>query len=305
MDKGSDFSSISPSTATETSRQQQLVGAGMVVISTAAIAIVPTLAKLAYDGGTNTMTVIVGRSIFSALACFIVVAALRRSLNIPRRSLCLSLGLGVLYAVHLYCLLAAVLYLPVNMVVLIYFLHPLMIGLAAIATGRQTVSVVRLGARVGAIAGLCLAVGFSTDNLNQIGMWLAFAAAVIAAIVIVLSTIAMKDSDSLVVVTYMMIGAAVVLVIVSAARGGMVLPANSIGWIGFAGVAFAYTLGTLTFFGAIPLLGALRAAMITNLEPVLGVLFAVAILDERISLLQGVGIVLVIASIFAFERARG
>jgi drug/metabolite transporter (DMT)-like permease len=47
-----------------------------------------------------------------------------------------------------------------------------------------------------------------------------------------------------------------------------------------------------------------RAAMITNLEPVLGILFAMLILGERISPVQGTGIGLVIASIFALEMKR-
>ena len=44
--------------------------------------------------------------------------------------------------------------------------------------------------------------------------------------------------------------------------------------------------------------------MISNLEPVLGSLFAVAVLGEAISPLQAVGIVLVICSIFAMEVGR-
>ena len=44
--------------------------------------------------------------------------------------------------------------------------------------------------------------------------------------------------------------------------------------------------------------------MITNLEPVLGILFAMLILGERMSPVQGTGIALVIASIFAMEMKR-
>ncbi|HVR66454.1 MAG TPA: DMT family transporter [Verrucomicrobiae bacterium] len=304
MDHVSEAIPAKSDAAPEASRQLQLLGAAMVVVSTASIAIVPTLARLAYDGGTNTMTVITARSVFSAAVCFLAVVILGRKLRIPRRALTISLGLGVLYAIHLYSLLAAVTYLPVNMVVLIYFLHPLMIGIAVVVIGQQKPSLARLGALAGAIVGLGLAVGFSLESLNIVGMVLAFVAAVIAAVVITCSSIAMRDADSFVVVYYMMLAAAIVLVPVSLVQGGMALPVTSIGWVGFAGVAIAYTIGTLTFFGAIPLLGAVRAAMITNLEPVLGILFAVLILGERISPLQGVGIVMVVAAIFVMEMKR-
>ena len=250
MDHVSEAIPAKSSEASEASRQLQLLGAAMVVVSTASIAIVPTLARLAYDGGTNTMTVITARSVFSAAVCFVTVILLRRQLRIPRRALAISLGLRVLYAIHLYSLLAAVTYLPVNMVVLIYFLHPLMIGIAVVLTGQQKPSLVRLGALAGAIVGLGLAVGFSLDNLSFVGMALAFLAAVIAAGVIACSSIAMKDADSFVVVYYMMLAAALVLTPVSLVQDGMALPTTSGGSVGFTGVAIAYTIGTLTFFGA-------------------------------------------------------
>ncbi len=286
------------------SRRNQLLGAALVVLSTGAIAVVPTFARLAYDGGSDTLTVITARSIVTAATCLLVVIVLGRPLRITRGALGISLALGVLYVALLYGLLGAVSYLPVNIVILIFFLHPLMIGVMAILSGHERLSLQRLGALVAAVFGLGLAVGFSFGNLNLTGIALASMAAVIAAIVIVYSSHAMKSADSLAVTSYMMLSAAVTLAIISLAQGDLQWPVTSRGWTGFGGVAIAYTIGTVTFFGAIPLLGAVRAAMITNLEPVLGILFAMMILGERVSSVQGLGIVMVITSIFAMEMAR-
>ena len=282
-------------------RQHQLVGAAMVVLATAAVAIVPSFARLAYEGDSDTLTVITGRSIATAAVCFVVTAMLGRPLRIPRRSLAVSLGLGLLYAIHLYGLLGAVTYLPVNMAILIYFLHPLMIGVATMFAGRETASLLRLGALVAAVVGLALAVGSSLGGLSLLGVALASLAAVLAAVIITSSAVAMRDSDSLAVTSYMMLSAALFLSALALAQGDIKLPATAEGWLGFGGVALSHTIGTLTFFGAIPLLGAVRAAMITNLEPVLGILFAMLILGEQMSPVQGTGIVMVIASIFAME----
>ncbi len=285
-------------------RRQQLSGAALVVLSTGAIAVVPSLAKLAYDGGSDALTVIAGRCVATAAVCFLVTIILGRPLRIPGRSLAFSLGLGLLYAAHLYGLLGAVMYLPVNMVILIYFLHPLIIRVIAICAGHEKASALRLGALVGGVIGLGLAVGFSREGLSGMGIALAFMAALMAAVVIAGSSLAMRNSDSLAVTSYMMLSAALCLAVFSLVQSDMKLPVTAEGWLGFGGVAIAYTIGTLTFFGAIPLLGAVRAAMITNLEPMLGILFAMLILGERMSLIQVTGIAMVIASIFAMEMAR-
>jgi len=293
-----------PAAQAEAGRRLQLFGTFLVVLSAAAIAVVPTLARLAYDGGSDTLTVITSRSIVTAVVCFLVMAVLGRPLVIRGNALRISLVLGVLYAVHLYGLLGAVSYLPVNIVILVFYLHPLMVGAVAILFGRETMSWSRFGALVAAIVGLGLAVGFSLGNLNWIGMALALTSAVLAAVVIIGGSHAMKGSDSLGVTCYMMLSAAACLALLSLIQGDLHWPVTLQGWTGFGGVAIAYTIGTVAFFAAIPFLGAVRAAMISNLEPVLGILFAMAVLGEAVSPLQGLGIVLVIGSIFAMEMGR-
>lgn len=283
---------------------RQLFGAALVVLSAAAIAIVPTFAKLAYDGGSDTLTVITARSIVSAAACLLVMTVLGRSLIISRSALTISVMLGLIYAVHLYGLLRAVAYLPVNTVIVVYYLHPLIIGFVAILLGRKTISIMNLGALIGAIIGLGLAVGLSFYNLNLTGLVLALMAAAGAAVVIICSSLAMKNGDSVAVTFYMMLSATVALTVLSLAQDNMNLPGTAEGWLGFIGVAIAYTIGTLTFFAAIPFLGAVRAAMISNLEPVLGILFAMLILGEFVSPIQGLGIVLIITAILTMELAR-
>lgn len=284
-------------------RRRHLLGAALVTLSAVAIAIVPTLARFAYDGGSDTLTVITTRSIVSALSCFLVPIALKRPLAIARKPLAISMALGILYAVHLYGLLAAVHYLPVNMVIIIFYLHPLIVGVIAMLASHESIGWKTFGALAAAFAGLGLAIGFSFSEVNLYGVALALMAAVIAAALIIGSSHAMRDCDSLVFTSYMMLSAALVLTGFAVTQG-MRWPVATMGWIGCAGVAIAYTIGTTTFFAAIPLLGAVRAAMISNLEPVLGILFAMAILGETVSPLQGLGIATVIGSIFAMEAMR-
>ena len=286
-------------------RQRQLFGAFLVVLSAAAIAVVPTLARFAYQGGSDTLTVITARSILTTVTCLVVMIILRRPLRIFRGALIISLALGVLYAVHLYGLLRAVVYLPVNLVIVIFYLHPLMVGATAFLAGREKMPWASFAALAAATVGLALAVGFSFGGLNAVGLALALMAAVIAALIIIGSSHAMKGgADSLAVTCYMMLSATIGLVVVSLVQGDLRLPLTVAGWAGFGGVAVAYTVGTVTFFAAIPLLGAVRATMISNLEPVIGILFAMAVLGESISPMRGIGIAMVIASIFVMEAAR-
>ena len=270
----------------------------------AGLASVPTFAKLAFAGGSGTLTMITARCILTAATCLCTVLALRRPLAMPRPGLAFCWALGVVYAVHVYALLDAVNYMAVNTVIVVFYSHPLMIALIAIFAGREAISIRHFWTFVAALAGLALAVGFAFGALNVTGLALALAAAVLAAVVIVGSSRAMKTADALTVTFHMMLGASVALATITVISGTASLPLTEQGWLGFAGVAVAYTIGTVTFFAAVPLLGAVRAVMISNLEPVLGVLFAMAVLGEAVGIVQGIGIALVVGSIFAMEILR-
>ena len=283
------------------SGRRQLIGTAMVVVSTVSIGVVPTFGKFAYEGGSTPLTVITLRSAVMVLLVLAGLIALGRSLAIPRRALAISLGMGPIYALMSYGLLGAVQYMPVSLAVLIYFLHPLMVGLVAPMMGHDRLGRLRLGALTAALAGLALTLGPTSDGLDPWGMALALMAAVTCTIMIIGNTAAMREADSVLVTFYMALSTTVVLAAACVVAWDVSLPVTTMGWGGLTGVAVAYTLGMLTFFGAIPLIGAMRATMISNLEPLLGILFAIVVLGETVSLLQGAGIALVLGSIVVFE----
>ncbi len=63
------------------------------------------------------------------------------------------------------------------------------------------------------------------------------------------------------------------------------------------------TVGLVAFFAAFRFIGPVRATMLSNVEPLLGVLFAVAVLGERLGSLQWAGVALVVAALVLFEAS--
>ena len=293
-----------PHLSAASSFRLQAFGVALVILSTIAIAIVPSLAKLAYDGGSNTMTVITGRSIFSVLLTFLLIVVLRQPFVISRSAMLTASAMGVGYAVILYGYLGAVNYLAVSLVILIYFIHPLLVGFIVMLLGEERLTLISVGALAAALAGLGLVIGFSLDNLNLTGVGLATLAMTVTAIVIVGNARAMRKAPALSVGFYMMLSAAAVLAVLFALSGTLAMPNTTLAWTGFVGVAIAATTGTLAFMSGMAYVGAARAAMISNLEPVIGVIFAIAILGERVTLVQGIGIAMVIGAIFLMEWSR-
>ena len=123
----------------------------------------------------------------------------------------IALAMGPAYAVMLYGYLGAVNYLAVNLVILIYFIHPLLVGFMVILMGQERLTVISVGALVAALVGLGLAIGFSLGNPSPTGIGLATIAMVMAALVVVGNARAVREAPALSVGFYMMLSAATTL----------------------------------------------------------------------------------------------
>ena len=76
--------------------RHRLVGVLLVLLSGMAIAVVPTSAKLAFEAGANTLTVVTLRGIVAIALMVLFMAAFRQSFRLPGRTLmpCAAAGLA-------------------------------------------------------------------------------------------------------------------------------------------------------------------------------------------------------------------
>lgn len=78
---------------------------------------------------------------------------------------------------------------------------------------------------------------------------------------------------------------------------------SPLAWLAWGyGLVFSYILGNLLWMGGLRVVGASRAALYSNAQPFLGAAFAVLLLSERISVVQGIGGVVVLIGIFVAGR---
>lgn len=156
-------------------------------------------------------------------------------------------------------------YLPVSLVILIYFIHPVLVGFIVVVLGQEKLTIMSIGALVAALVGLYLAIGLSFERLSGIGLALAVLAMAVTAIIVVCGARAMAEAKAISVGFYMMLSAAATLTVIFALFGTLALPTTMLAWTGFVGVAIASTVGTLAFISGMAYVGAARAPMISNL----------------------------------------
>lgn len=84
----------------------------------------------------------------------------------------------------------------------------------------------------------------------------------------------------------------------------MAFPVSLKGWVGILGTGVTFTLGYTLFFVGAAIIGATRAAMISILEPVLTIMFAIILVNEWLTAIQWLGVAMVVASLLVMEMPR-
>ena len=81
----------------------------------------------------------------------------------------------------------------------------------------------------------------------------------------------------------------------------MIFPETTLGWLYIFGAAISFTGGYLLFFIAATIIGSTRASLMSFAEPVLMIGVAAAVLGERLTIAQYLGIAVVLGSLWVME----
>jgi drug/metabolite transporter (DMT)-like permease len=266
---------------------------------------VPTAAKLALEAGAMTLTVLSARGLIAVAVLSLAMLATGQRFAIGREALMACLLAGIAYLFMAYGYIGSVAYIPVSLAVLIYFTHPLLLALVAHLRGTERLNGRKIGIAIAVLFGLTLALGPELAVLDPVGIALAVLASVAVCGLILFAVEAQKGASSIQVMVYSSLVTSVVFSALATGLGEWSIPESTSGWIGLALAGLGSAAGLLAFFAAFRHISPVRATMISNLEPLLGVMIAVAVLGERLQGWQWLGVGVVVAGLVLFEKASG
>jgi drug/metabolite transporter (DMT)-like permease len=280
---------------------QRAAGVLLVLLSAAAFAVGPTAARLAFEDGSNTLTVVAVRGAVGLALTALLIASLGSGFRIGQQALGASLCAGAACTVMSYGFIGSVAYIPVSLAVVVFFSHPLLVAAMWHLLGRERLTARKLVLAAAALVGVALAVGGSLADLDVRGIGLAAVAAVTMCGMIYFSARAQDGATSAQVNFYLTAVTVAVFTSIATALNAWALPSGIIGWLGLGGAGLGITIGLLAFLAAFRFIGAVRATMMSNVEPLFAILFAVALLGERLHPAQWAGVALVVTALLLFE----
>lgn len=277
------------------------IGIALVLFGSAAMAMVPTAAKLALNAGASLLTVITVRGFIGAAVMAAMLVFLGQGFRARRAILLLSLLSGLCYSAMSYGFIGAVALIPVSLMLLIFFIHPIIVAVVHHYRGETTLTLWKVALILAVFVGLGFALGPDLSSLDPLGVALALLAAASVSGMIFLNARAQREASSTLITFYMTMVTVVVFGMATAISSAWVFPVTSVGWVGLFGTGLGLGFGLLAYFAAFRFIGPVRASMISTVEPLMGILFAVAVLGEMLEAWQWIGVLVVIVALVFFE----
>jgi drug/metabolite transporter (DMT)-like permease len=272
---------------------KQLTGILLIALSAASFGTLAIFGRFLYADGMDIFTVLFLR--FGLAALLMVTIMIARKEPFPRGKILLQLiGMGGLgYVGQSFSYLTAIKYASTGLVALLLYLYPIFVFVLSVIVLRERTTWMKVTALTLALLGTGLTVDPAGGQLP--GVLLAVCAALIYSVYIIVGTNVMKHVSPVQSSMVIFASAGVVFGML-AALNGIHLPASGSGWLGIAGIVLIATvIPVAAFLAGLERIGPTNAAMLSTLEPVVTVLLAAWIFDERLKpiVLLGGGLILV------------
>jgi drug/metabolite transporter (DMT)-like permease len=279
---------------------KRLTGILLIAISAASFGTLAIFGRYAYAADMDTFTVLFLRFSVAAVLMGILLAARRESL--PKgRVLGQLIGMGALgYVGQSFMYLTAINYASAGLVALLLYLYPFFVLVLSALVFKEEITRIKIVALVLALIGTALTVDPSGGQL--IGALMAVTAAAIYSVYIIVGTNVMKHVSAVQSSTVIFASAGVVFGLITAVNGAHFPTANS-GWFAMAGIVLIATvIPVVTFLAGLEMIGPTNAAMLSTLEPVVTVLLAAWLFQERLNAISLVGGALILVAVILLTR---
>ena len=264
-------------------------------------------ARFAFNNGVDVVTAVSFRSSVTALVVGFVLWQQKVSLSTTLRQKKFLLTIGALIAVQSVCLYSSVARLPVALALLAFNTYPLTTAFwARVLYGHKAERAVLMAMPL-MLIGLALALDVfgaasglgAAAHWSQIGVGIAFAltASVTFGLAMVLMEHEAGGLDGRL-RTFSTMGLVALFSITAAmTQGGFHLPTAQPGWWGLGLLSFLYGTAFTIMFMVLPKLGVVGNSAIMNVEPVIALVLAWALLGQSIAPMQLVGALVVVSTV--------
>lgn len=281
------------------------LGVLMVLVSSVFFAFVPNSAKIAMEEGSSLSFLILSR--YAIGACFLlpILFFKKTSFRVPAPLIWRVVVSGLLALFLIAATYHAVNFLDVGLVLLILYSFPLGVALVFHLTGKERIKQSQWICMAMVMIGLMIMIYDGQSKINLYGLAVSFFGLFCFVFFIIQSNALAMTMGSSTLNFYISVSGLITLslfILFFPQSTSMVMPGSAKGILAIFSNGFFYILSWVLFFEGARYIGAIRASMMACVEPLFAALLAIFFLSQILSVVEWIGFLTVLSSIYLFER---
>lgn len=256
----------------------------LIAFSACCFGSIPVLVTLASQAGSPLVNTLAWRFAIAAVLLFGLGGSLARARMERKRLAMLVFVAGAGQAAINGLSLSALRWIPAATLTFLFYTYPAWVTVFAVVRRSERLTPLRIVALLLSLAGIALMVGApGSAELHPLGLFLALSSAVVYAAYIPFLGKLQVGIAPAAAAGYTAIGAAFAFFVVGAATQGLVLHLGPGGWLPIAGIAvFSTALAFVAFLRGLAVLGPVRTAIVSTIEPFWSGILAAMVLGQRL-----------------------
>jgi len=268
--------------------------------------ITPVLAKAAYSGGANGMTVTFYRAFLSLPLLFFLMKRRGVRAGLTKQELKKTMLLSVFgNSLAIICLYISYDLISVGLATVLHYIYPLLIVIFCAVFYRERMTREKILATVLVSAGILLFLDINNKN-DVLGIICALLSGVFYAFnVIYLDKSGLDKMDYIKLTFYISLFMSGSVLLVTVGSGHFTFAMSKLAWISVFLISVLISLFALPLFQMGVLYeGASTAGILSTVEPITGVIVGAVVLNETLTIFGMIGCALILAGVILIEYGR-
>lgn len=278
----------------------------LIIISAISFSLIPIFALYAYDSGVSTTTLLFLRFAIASVVFFAYLLMKKYKWKVTRKQL-LSLVLlgGVLYMAQSSFYFSAVKYIPASLAALLLYLNPIFVAVLSFFFNNEKPTKQLIMAISLSLVGIVMVLGSPDGSISLIGILLAIGAAIVYSVYIVLGDRVTQQLPPMITCAYIALFSSLSFLIGGTVTHTIQFDFGGLGWVMIICVALLSTVVAMfTFFAGMNRVGPTKASILSMVEPVVTFIFSALLFQEKMSLIQMCGGIIVLLGAVMVVLAR-
>lgn len=280
-----------------------------VIISGIIFGCMPLVAKIIFNNGGNSISLVFYRFLFTCPVLYIINKKNNISMKISKEELKLIIIVSLFgYSATAVLLFMSYNYISTGLATTLHFVYPIFVTIGCIVFFKEKINFVKILCAVLCTFGISLFLQDLSLNNGLIGIILSFLSGITYSFyMIIIEKSSLKDIPPFKLTYYLCLVSSVILLIYSIITKTFTVDISLYGWILTVIFSIVVSIGAVTLLQVgINIIGSQSAAILSTFEPITSVLIGIIIFNEPLNFKIILGIIVIISSVIllAIENNR-